>query len=97
MSARTVLRYVFRPPGTQTVNVPTGAVVRQVGYDSNNMVAVWIEHDVIGKDDPKNITMVERRFALIETGADLPPGPRSYIGTVAGPGQRQVWHVYEVS
>ena len=38
MSARTVLRYVFRPPGTQTVNVPTGAVVRQVGYDSNNMV-----------------------------------------------------------
>lgn len=46
MSARTVLRYVFRPPGTQTVNVPTGAVVRQVGYDSNNMVAVWIEHDV---------------------------------------------------
>ena len=96
MSARTVLKHVLRPDqGVAKVELPIGSTVRHVGYDPNNLLAMWIEQDVIGKGDPKNVTMTERRFAVIATGEDLPAG--SFVGTAATPGQQRVWHIIEVA
>lgn len=96
MSARTILKYALRPDdGVAVLNLPTGSVVRHVGHDPNNLLAMWIEQDVIGKGDPKNVTMTERRFAVAATGGELPAG--TYVGTAATPGQQRVWHIVEVS
>lgn len=100
MSARTILKYVLRPDdGVAALNLPTGSVVRHVGHDPNNLLAMWIEQDVIGKGDPKSVTMTERRFQIVGTGATLPAlvlGP-TFVGTAATPGQQMVWHIFEVA
>lgn len=96
MSARAVLKYVLRPAdGVAEVNVPQTSKVVQVGYDPNNLLAVWIEQPVIGKNEIIVQEMIARRFHVVGTGQNIPKGADRHIGTAVAPGQQQVWHLYE--
>ena len=104
MSAKTVLKYVLkyvlRPDnGVAEVNVPQTSKVVEVGYDPNNLLAVWIEQPVVteptGGVQPATVEMITRRFHVLETGSNIPEGAARYIGTAIAQGQQKVWHLYE--
>ena len=80
--------HVMEAGGTATFDMPRGAIVRHVGYQGQQDVAIWVEVDT-------KMPRMERTFTIIGTGHPAPEAwDATYLGTVQTP-SGLVWHVYE--
>lgn len=94
MSARTVLKYVLRPAdGVAEIQVPQASKVVHVGYDPNNLLALWVEQPTA--EGTEVLEQIARRIHVVATGESIPTVATRYLGTAARTGQTMVWHLYE--
>lgn len=88
---RAVWKFPLQVGGVSEVTIPLIAKILSV-HAQGEGISLWALVDVDNAD-----ATVVRRFAVVPTGAAVPDGPLSFLGTVLLHGGRLVFHVFELT